>query len=57
VYALPGPNGAALASGSVELVDSLFLEAVPAARRLLQLLEEPGWSGWTRLEPTAGARN
>lgn len=43
--------------GSVELVDSLFLEAVPAARRLLQLLEEPGWSGWTRLEPTAGARN
>jgi hypothetical protein len=57
VYALLGPNGTALASGSVELVDSLFLEAVPAARRLLQLLEEPGWSGWTRLEPTAGARN
>jgi DNA-binding transcriptional MerR regulator len=47
----------ALASGSIELVDSLFLEAVPAARRLLQLLEERGWSGWTQLEPTADARH
>ena len=41
----------ALAPGSVELVDSMFLEAVPAARRLLQLLQERGWSGWTQLEP------
>lgn len=41
----------ALATGFVELVDSMFVEAVPAARRLMQLLEERGWSGWTQLEP------
>ncbi len=36
----------------VELIDSIFVDAVPAARRLMQLLEERGWSGWTQLEPT-----
>ncbi len=25
---------------------------VPAAGRLMELLEERGWSGWTELEPT-----
>jgi len=43
----------ALEAGSVELIDSMFVDAVPAARRLLELLEERGWSGWTQLEPTA----
>jgi DNA-binding transcriptional MerR regulator len=37
----------------VELVDSYFVDAVPVARRLMQLLEERGWSGWTQFEPTA----
>ena len=37
----------------VELVDSFFVDAVPVAQRLMQLLEERGWSGWTQLEPTA----
>jgi DNA-binding transcriptional MerR regulator len=46
----------ALAAGIVELVDSIFVEAVPAARRLMQLLEERGWSGWTQLEPTTESR-
>lgn len=41
----------ALAAGFVELLDSIFVESVPAARRLMQLLEERGWSGWTQLEP------
>jgi DNA-binding transcriptional MerR regulator len=45
----------ALAAGFVELVDSMFVEAVPAGRRLMQLLEERGWSGWTQIEPTADA--
>lgn len=40
-----------LAEGIVELIDSVFLDAVPAARRLLELLEERGWSGWTQLKP------
>jgi hypothetical protein len=42
-----------LAAGFVELVDSMFVDAVPAARRLMELLEERGWTGWTQLEPTA----
>lgn len=37
----------------VELLDSFFVDAVPVARRLMQLLEERGWSGWTQLEPVA----
>jgi DNA-binding transcriptional MerR regulator len=40
----------------VELLDSFFVDAVPVARRLLRLLEERGWSGWTQLEPVATDR-
>ena len=39
----------------VELLDSFFVDAVPVARRLMQLLQERGWSGWTQLEPTTKA--
>lgn len=34
----------------VELLDSVFLDSVPIARRLMQLLEARGWSGWTKFE-------
>jgi DNA-binding transcriptional MerR regulator len=34
----------------VELLDSVFLNSVPVAPRLLELLEKRGWTGWTRLE-------
>jgi hypothetical protein len=34
----------------VALLDEVFVNAVPFARRLLRLLEERGWSGWTQLE-------
>ncbi len=34
----------------VELLDEVFVSQVPVARRLLQLIEERGWTGWTRLE-------
>jgi DNA-binding transcriptional MerR regulator len=34
----------------VALLDSAFLASVPIAPRLLRLLRERGWSGWTRLE-------
>ena len=39
-----------------ELLDSVFLDSVPVAPRLLELLEERGWRGWTKLEriPDAG---
>lgn len=34
----------------VALLDEVFVNAVPFARRLLRLLEERGWKGWTQLE-------
>jgi N-methylhydantoinase A/oxoprolinase/acetone carboxylase beta subunit len=34
----------------VALLDEVFIDAVPYARRLLRLLEERGWRGWTQLE-------
>ncbi len=34
----------------VALLDEVFLNAVPVARTLLCLLEERGWTGWTKLE-------
>jgi DNA-binding transcriptional MerR regulator len=34
----------------VTLLDEVFVNAVPCARRLLRLLEERGWRGWTQLE-------
>jgi DNA-binding transcriptional MerR regulator len=32
------------------LLDEVFLDQVPVARRLLDRLEERGWRGWTKLE-------
>jgi DNA-binding transcriptional MerR regulator len=40
----------------VALLDSAFLESFPCASRLLQLLEQRGWTGWTdirRSDPAA----
>ncbi len=34
----------------VALLDATFLEATPIAARMLELLEERGWRGWTKLE-------
>ncbi|OHV28839.1 MULTISPECIES: MerR family transcriptional regulator [Pseudofrankia] len=33
-----------------DLLDSFFLDSVPIARRLMELLEERGWRGWTKFE-------
>ncbi len=35
---------------AVDLLDSLLVEADPRAQRLLDLMRERGWAGWTRLE-------
>jgi len=32
-----------------ELLDSVFLDSLPIARRLMDLLEERGWTGWTNI--------
>lgn len=34
----------------VDLLDSMFLDQVPVAADLRRLLEERGWTGWTKLE-------
>lgn len=34
----------------VALLDEVFVSSVPIAPRLLELLAERGWTGWTRLE-------
>ena len=39
----------------VALLDAAFVESFPCAPRLLELLEERGWTGWTnirRVSPT-----
>ena len=33
----------------VALLDTAFVESFPCARRLLELLEERGWTGWTNI--------
>lgn len=38
----------------VALLDAMFLQLVPWAARLLELLEERGWTGWTDLRPVEG---
>ena len=34
----------------VDLLDTTMVESSPAAERLLAILEERGWKGWTRIE-------
>jgi DNA-binding transcriptional MerR regulator len=36
-----------------DLLDAVFLDSVPIARRLIQRLEKSGWRGWTKLERIA----
>jgi DNA-binding transcriptional MerR regulator len=33
----------------VDLLDTTFIESLPCAARLLELLEERGWTGWTNI--------
>ncbi|SDU80371.1 MerR family transcriptional regulator [Jiangella alkaliphila] len=39
----------------VDLLDTTFVESSPIAARLLTLLEERGWKGWTRVERVPAA--
>ncbi len=34
----------------VALLDGIFVQHVPVARELLRLLEQRGWTGWTKLQ-------
>jgi DNA-binding transcriptional MerR regulator len=42
------PDG--LDDSFVELLDSMLINSSPLADRLLEILEERGWKGWTRIE-------
>lgn len=39
-----------LSDDLVELLDAAFVDSFPCGRRLLELLEERGWTGWTMIE-------
>ena len=41
----------ALPDDLAALLDAVFLNSVPGARRILRQLEERGWTGWTNLRP------
>ena len=39
----------------IALLDAAFIESFPCARRLLELLEERGWTGWTNIQRVSPA--
>ena len=41
----------------VELMDTLAFDTVPSARRLIELLKQRGWDGWTALRRTPGSHD
>ncbi len=43
------PQEAQITDELAGLLDTVFLESLPIARRLLDLLEERGWVGWTAI--------
>ncbi|WP_281292502.1 hypothetical protein [Streptomyces hawaiiensis] len=36
-------------------MDTLAFDTVPSARRLIELLKQRGWDGWTTLHRTPGS--
>jgi DNA-binding transcriptional MerR regulator len=48
-----GGSASELEAGLVDLFDSIALDSLPVGRRLEALLQERGWSGWTRQERVA----
>lgn len=45
-----------LESPLVKVMDTLAFDTVPPARRLIELLKQRGWTGWTKLERVAPPR-
>jgi DNA-binding transcriptional MerR regulator len=43
------PDERPLSADLVELLDTAFIESIPSARRLLEMLEKRGWFGWTMI--------
>ena len=40
----------------VDLLDATMIESAPGAKRVLAILEERGWKGWTRIEQVPADR-
>lgn len=51
-----GDDDADIEPPFIELADTLVFDAAPLARRLIELLEKRGWTGWTKLERVDPAR-
>ncbi|WP_433664048.1 MerR family transcriptional regulator [Nocardia sp. CA-128927] len=45
--------GGAIEPSLVDLLDTLALDTAPPTRRLIELLNKRGWTGWTKLERVA----
>ncbi|GAA4935396.1 DNA-binding transcriptional MerR regulator [Nonomuraea thailandensis] len=45
-----------LDSSLAKLMDTLAFDTVPPARRLIELLRQRGWTGWSKLERVAASR-
>jgi DNA-binding transcriptional MerR regulator len=52
----PYLNDTNLDRALADLMDTLALDTIPPARRLLALLRERGWTGWTELERASTRR-
>ena len=49
-------DAGALPDDLAALLDAVFLDSVPGARRILRRLEHHGWTGWTnirRIQPVS----
>jgi DNA-binding transcriptional MerR regulator len=51
-----GWDAGALPDDLAELLDAVFLDSVPGARRILRRLEHHGWTGWTNIRRIQPAR-
>jgi DNA-binding transcriptional MerR regulator len=45
----PGGDEQPISADLIDLLDAAFIESFPCAPRLLELLEERGWTGWTNI--------
>ncbi|MFC9510287.1 MerR family transcriptional regulator [Streptomyces sp. NPDC057002] len=46
-----GDPGGGIEPELAELMDAFVFDTVPSARRLIELLRQRGWAGWTTLQP------
>ncbi|MFE1930766.1 MerR family transcriptional regulator [Streptomyces sp. NPDC059474] len=50
-------DDADIAPPLAKVMDTLAFDTMPSARRLIELLKQRGWTGWTKLERVAATRD